>query len=277
MAPACDKPERSAASRLHRVARIRVLSGGCFALEVEGPILPTLPGQFYMLRTRERWPVLLPRPFSLYERGEDGLEGSFLIKAVGPGTQALRDLQVGEEVWVTGPMGGSFPLEGAAAADPVCVAGGIGLAPFWLWARHQQAAGRPKPRLLFGGRDATALAGMQDFEAMTRLHTATDDGSHGFHGLVTALMEDLIAKGEIAGAGETVYCCGPDPMMHAVAELAQRHGMKCYLSLETYMACGYGVCNGCTVEVRGERFGDWPYAKTCMQGPVFAAEELVGL
>ena len=76
-------------------------------------------------------------------------------------------------------------------------------------------------------------------------------------------------------AGETVFCCGPDPMMHAVARLCEARDLKCYLSLENYMACGYGVCNGCTVEVKGPRFEGWPYSKTCQQGPVFEASELV--
>ena len=95
-------------TRKHRVTRIRALSGGCFALEVEGPIPETRAGQFYMVRTARRWPVLLPRPFSLYGRGADGRSGSFLMKGIGPGTNALRDCVVGDEVWVTGAYSGSL-------------------------------------------------------------------------------------------------------------------------------------------------------------------------
>ncbi|HIE70920.1 MAG TPA: dihydroorotate dehydrogenase electron transfer subunit, partial [Planctomycetes bacterium] len=86
--------------------------------------------------------------------------------------------------------------------------------------------------------------------------------------------EDLLAKGEVKEGG-TVFCCGPDPMMLAVADLCEKRGLRCFLSLETYMACGYGVCNGCTVKVKGERFGGWPYSKTCIEGPVYEACELV--
>ena len=71
-----------------------------------------------------------------------------------------------------------------------------------------------------------------------------------------------------------IFCCGPDPMMHAVAKLCEARALRCFLSLETYMACGYGVCNGCTVEVQGERFKGWPYSRTCMEGPVYEACEL---
>jgi dihydroorotate dehydrogenase electron transfer subunit len=226
-------------SRLHQVTEVRMLSGGCFVLEVEGPIPETLAGQFYMLRTEHGWPVELLRPFSLYERSPDGESGSFLIKAVGPGTRALLDCAVGERVHVTGPHGQMFSED---IENPVCIAGGIGLAPFWLLAKRQLELGRAPIRLVFGG-------------------------------LVTEQLTALLADGLVA-KGDTVFCCGPDPMMHAVAGLCEAEGLRCFLSLETYMACGYGVCNGCTVEVKGERFGGWPYSKTCIEGPVYEACEL---
>lgn len=250
----------------------RELSGGCHVLEVDGPIAETLPGQFYMLQTVEGWPVMLPRPFSLYDRGDGGAWGSFLLRDVGPGTHALCTAPVGAELRVTGPLGRCFSGE---IEDPICVAGGIGLAPFLLLARQAVAAERKPVRLLFGGRSREMLAGIEDFEGIARVTAATDDGSFGHHGLVTSLMETMLADGRIR-EGETVFCCGPDPMMEAVAALCRDRGLVCYVSLETYMACGYGVCNGCTVEVCGERFGDWPYSKTCFDGPVYRADELVG-
>lgn len=256
-------------SRVHSLRRCRDLGGGSIALEVDGPIPATLPGQFYMLRTETRWPVQLPRPFSLYDRADDGSWGSFLIKPVGEGTRALAALRPGEGVVLNGPLGQPFPQD---VVDPVCVAGGVGLAPFLLLARQRQRAGKPV-RLLFGGRSRAALAGIDDFAGIARLHAATDDGSFGFRGMVTALLDDLIARGEVK-AGEVVFCCGPDPMMHAVASLCEKRGLRCFLSLETYMACGYGVCNGCTVKVQGPRFKGWPYSRTCIEGPVYEACEL---
>jgi dihydroorotate dehydrogenase electron transfer subunit len=254
---------------VHRLRRCRDLGGGSFAVEVDGPIPLTAPGQFYMLRTETRWPVQLPRPFSLYDRAPDGAWGSFLIKPVGEGTRALCALRPGDGVVLTGPLGRPFPRD---VVDPVCIAGGVGLAPFLLLAREQQANGRPL-RLLFGGRTRAALAGLDDFAGIAQVWTATDDGSHGFGGLVTTLLDDRIDKGEVP-AGATVFCCGPEPMMAAVAQLCERRHLRCFLSLETYMACGYGVCNGCTVAVQGDRFKGWPYSKTCTEGPVYEACEL---
>ncbi len=257
-------------TRPHPVRTVRDLGGDSFALELDGPIPATLSGQFYMLRTAERWPVLLPRPFSLYDRAADGSWGSFLLKAVGPGTRALVGLRQGELVHVTGPLGQPFPRE---VAEPVCIAGGVGLAPFLLLARQRRAANRSPLQLLFGGRTRAALAGIDDFAGIATVHASTDDGSFGLHGLVTQLLDDLLARGAVA-AGATVFCCGPDPMMHAVARLCEQRGLRCFLSLETYMACGYGVCNGCSVAVQGPRFKGWPYSKTCQEGPVYEACEL---
>jgi dihydroorotate dehydrogenase electron transfer subunit len=215
--------------------------------------------------------VLLPRPFSLYDRADDGSHCSFLVKAVGPGTRALVDLRPGEGIHLTGPLGRPFPDD---ATDPVCVAGGIGIAPFLLLARAARALGRAPVRLLFGGRTRSALAGIDDFAGLARVAAATDDGSFGCRGLVTALLAEQLASGRVR-AGETVFCCGPDPMMHAVAHLCAQRGLRCFLSLETYMGCGYGVCNGCSVAVQGPRFKGWPYSKTCVEGPVYEACELV--
>jgi dihydroorotate dehydrogenase electron transfer subunit len=257
-------------TRIHRVRAVRDLGGDCHALEVEGPVPATLPGQFFMLRTEQRWPVLLPRPFSLFDRAADGSHGAFLVKAVGPGTRALADQRPGDGVHLTGPLGRPFPEDVEA---PVCVAGGIGLAPFLLLARRWRELRRPPPRLVFGGRTRAALAGISEFSGLAQVHAATDDGSHGFRGLVTELLDDLLQR-SVVRAGETVFCCGPDRMMHAVAALCERRSLRCFLSLETYMACGYGVCNGCSVAVQGERFRGWPYSKTCQEGPVYEACEL---
>jgi dihydroorotate dehydrogenase electron transfer subunit len=257
-------------TRVHTLRHRRDLGGGSFALEVDGPILPTLPGQFYMLRTEERWPVQLPRPFSLYDRAADGSMGSFLVKPIGEGTRALCALRPGDGIVLNGPLGQPFPRD---IADPVCVAGGVGLAPFLLLAREATAQGR-RLRLLFGGRTRELLSGIDDFAGLAQVHASTDDGSFGFAGRVTALLEDLVQR-SVVKPGEVVFCCGPDPMMEAVAALCERLGLRCFLSLETYMACGYGVCNGCSVRVQGPRFKGWPYSRTCVEGPVYEACELV--
>lgn len=192
-------------TKLLRVRRVRDLGGDSFALEIDGPIPTTLPGQFFMLRTERHWPVLLPRPFSLFDRAADGSWGSFLIKVAGPGTKALVEQRTGEGVHVTGPLGRPFSDD---VLEPVCIAGGIGLAPFLSLARRYRELGRPLPRLLFGGRNQAALAGIEDFAGIARVFASTDDGSHGFHGLVTQLLDSLLVS-KVVQPGETVFLLRP--------------------------------------------------------------------
>ncbi|MCA8968763.1 MAG: dihydroorotate dehydrogenase electron transfer subunit [Planctomycetes bacterium] len=263
----------------------RDLGGGSFVLRVAGPFEGVQAGQFCMLRTPSDWPVLLPRPFSwfdVFEPGDAALRAgevtgaaTFLGKVVGPGTSRLARLEPGEDLIVTGPLGCAWPAVDAGAREPVCIAGGVGLAPFLLWAKQRRALGA-RVSILYGGATRHALAASGDFAAIDPdFHFATDDGSCGFHGNVLALYRDLVARGVLDGSAP-VYCCGPDPMMEAVAKDCRQRGVRCVVSLETYMACGFGVCNGCTVHVHDRgRFAGRHYVKSCTVGPVFDAEELV--
>ena len=262
-------------SRRHLVRSKEFLGEKDMILVLEGPFPRVFPGQFAMLSTKSSWPVLLPRPLSFFdvEPGEGGW-ASFLIKAIGPGTRALASAEMGAEVTVTGPLGRGFAQEDAA--EPVCIAGGVGLAPFLLLAKERRAKGLPPLKLLFGGANQAALVGQGAFaEGAVDWHISTDDGSGGFRGNVLQLYQSLLSEGQVSPSAP-VLCCGPDPMMAAVARFCEEKGTPCRVSLETVMACGYGVCNGCSVRVRGEgRFAGKVYARACVDGPVFAAGELL--
>ncbi len=257
-------------SKAYRVTRVRPLGGESFVLEVTGEFPAVRGGQFCMVRTLRDWPVLLSRPFSYFDVTDDG--ATLICKAIGPGTRRLAALDPGEEILVTGPLGLGFPA--AAEREPLCIAGGVGIAPFLLWTKERGAAGGGPVDVLFGGATAAAIVGQDDFCATARFHLATDDGSLGFCGNVLGLYDSLIASGTVDAAAP-IYCCGPEPMMKAVASRAAERGVACHVSLETYMACGYGVCNGCSVSVASAgRFVGKRYAKSCIAGPVFATEEL---
>jgi dihydroorotate dehydrogenase electron transfer subunit len=153
------------------------------------------------------------------------------------------------------------------------VAGGVGLAPFPLQVERALAAGVPREnvQLLFGARDA---GGLYDLEALRasgiELRLATEDGSVGHRGFVTELLAEELAR-EIP---RSYLVCGPDPMMAAARRLLARAGARAWFSLETYMGCGLGVCNGCIVPVTPSAMDGWPHAKACAHGPVFSIEEL---
>jgi dihydroorotate dehydrogenase electron transfer subunit len=196
---------------------------------------------------------------------------------VGKLTSRLAQYRPGQELEIWGPLGNGFP---ALPADHlVMVAGGIGQTPFLALAQEylgHKTYGDPPRRparagrvtLCYGARSGDLLAGVADFERLgVEVRTSTDDGAAGHHGLVTDLLAEVLRESR---AGVRVVCCGPEPMMHAVAKLTAAAGVPCQVSLETPMACGIGICFSCVARVRQGQ-GGWDYRRTCVEGPVFDA------
>ncbi len=238
-------------------------------LEFEGqiPSPPVLPGQFFMLRGRQAWPVLLGRPFSLASWKDQGRRLGFLVEEVGRGSRALAEMEPGREVLLWGPLGNAFP----PADGAVLVAGGVGLAPFLL---SLELGGKPW-KVFFGGRGAERLGPADLLDRDLPLETATDDGSAGFHGTVVDLLESRLSRERVPG-NTHLQVCGPLPMMAAVAAWAEREGIPCLVSLETHMGCGLGICAGCAVDLRpgpGEG-GEARRVLACKEGPVFRGRDL---
>jgi dihydroorotate dehydrogenase electron transfer subunit len=183
-----------------------------------------------------------------------GVRLEFMLEAVGPGTERLCELGPGDGLHVTGPLGLGFtgPADGQRA---LLCGGGVGTAPLAIWQDELLARGEPAPALL-GFRDAEHAPGA---ELLHNAHVATDDGSHGHHGLVT----DLLAAELAAGPPAVVYACGPPPMLEAVRALCEARGVSCQLALESGMACGFGACFGCVVPLRAGG-----YLRLCVDGPV---------
>jgi len=115
------------------------------------------------------------------------------------------------------------------------------------------------------------LAGVEDLErAGVEVRLSTDDGSTGHRGLVTDLVRPAVEGSSLACR---IVCCGPEPMMETTARIARELGVPCQVSLETPMACGIGICFSCVAKVR-DRSGGWDYRRTCVEGPVFDAEDI---
>jgi len=195
-----------------------------------GTIEPGVPGQFFMLHPPGH---VLPRPMSLC-LAEAG-ELCFLIDPIGPGTRTLCELEVGQSLHVLGPLGNGFDL---TVPRPLLVGGGIGVAPFPYASRVLGA-----PPAILGFRSA------HHAEAAALVPGAEVVLEPTF---VTALLPD---------DGGDVLACGPEPMLEAVRRLAPR----AQLAWEAPMACGYGACFGCVVEVDGS------LQRLCIAGPVLRA------
>jgi NAD(P)H-flavin reductase len=195
-----------------------------------GALDPGIPGQFFMLEAPGR---VLPRPMSLSlaPPGELG----FLFEPIGPGTHALAGLEPGDRIGVLGPLGNGFRLD---VARPLLVGGGIGVAPF----PYLSAALDGPPAVLGFRTDRHAEAA----ELVPNAEVVVEPT------LVTELLEPGYYD---------VLACGPEPMLAAVRGLAP----GAQLAWEAPMACGYGACYGCAVEIDGR------YERLCVEGPVLAA------
>ncbi|HET6202709.1 MAG TPA: dihydroorotate dehydrogenase electron transfer subunit [Planctomycetota bacterium] len=258
-----------------RVVSVEPIAPDCFRIGVEYPFPPdaVAPAQFFMLRRSDGEGPLLPRPFSL-ERLRDGVL-AFLVKVFGRGSRALAAVTPGASLDLTGPLGRGFPPV-REEEGVVMVAGGIGIAPFAHLVDHALAGGvKPESmRLVFGSSNAASLYALPLYESLgIRLVLSTDDGSRGFRGNAVACYAAELDARRI-DARTPVLACGPERMLHAFARLARPRALRAFVSVETFMACGVGICNGCSVPVDPARFGGWPYAKACREGPVFQVADL---
>jgi dihydroorotate dehydrogenase electron transfer subunit len=243
-----------------------------------------VPGQFLMLRLADCNDPLLGRPLALYDVSPDASGRPHFIDVVylvvGKMTRLLPEFRPGSRLEVWGPLGNGFPP--MPTEHLIMVAGGIGQTPFLSLAREYlglHAYGTPprhvaharKVTLCHGVRNRDYLAGVDDFRhAGVAVQLATNDGSLGHHGLVTELIRPLVER---SAWKCRLVCCGPEPMMAATAEIAAELELPCQLSLESPMACGIGICFSCVKKIRAAA-GGWDYRRTCVEGPIFEAEDV---
>ena len=213
-----------------------------------------LPGQFYMLRA-ERSSVLLGRPISVFHAEEkaDAIDVQFLILVKGRGTKELCALQAGDRVLMLGPVGNTFPVP--ETRKKLCIAGGgIGVAPVAAFAETL-----PPDSYDFFASFKSGSYGLEHIRPK-KLIITTDDGSEGVCGMLPAALTEDVLRARDYGA---VYACGPMPMLSYVKRIAESAGIPCYISMENRMACGMGVCLGCTIHTsEGNK-------RCCKDGPVF--------
>lgn len=218
------------------------------------------PGQFINIRVDEHFP-LLRRPFSVYNIEGDTISIAFNV--VGLGSTLLAKKKNGELLDVIGPCGNSFTefIDGEYDTA-VLIAGGIGIAPF------------PLLTTALSGKNIVTYLGGRSKEFLVTKHLrnvkiATDDGSAGFKGTVLELMKHDFSQTSYGIM--RFFTCGPSRMMKAVAEYAKEVNVKCYASLETSMACGIGICQGCNIETTE---GEKRYKLVCCEGTIFETQTI---
>jgi dihydroorotate dehydrogenase electron transfer subunit len=233
------------------------------------------PGQFVMVKATSNHDPLLRRPFSVFELLRDAtgrpLGISLLNKRIGVSTNLIYGARPGQRVDCLGPLGRPFSLIDAPG-EAWMVAGGVGLAPFAAMAETLVARG-VKTTLFYGARRSAELFYLDMFRDMgITLVITTEDGSAGERGRIVAPLDRQLAA-RPAAAPVMIYACGPEGMLAATAKTAARHGRPCQVSVERIMGCGMGGCYSCVVPMRGDD-GKFHHVRSCMAGPVLAADQI---
>jgi dihydroorotate dehydrogenase electron transfer subunit len=238
------------------------LNNEYFTLELSGnDTIPEMkPGQFAQVKVEGSPETFLRRPISIHDLNREKNSLKLLIQVAGKGTETLSRLKAGEYLNIIYPLGNSFSLP-QKGQKPLLAGGGCGIAPLLFMARYLNDHGL-KPDILLGFRNMDRIIEYEEYNELGEVFLATEDGSMGEKGLLT---DHPVLK---SVHYDMVYCCGPDPMMKAVASYCIERQITCEVSLENLMGCGIGACLCCVVDtVRGNLC-------TCTDGPVFNIKEL---
>lgn len=246
-----------------RVAEVDSFGNGYSLLKLS-PIGEEMPlimgGQFVNIQVNKSKNTFLRRPISVNFVDYEQQLLWLLVKDAGEGTHALCQAEVGETLNLLLPLGRGFSVPAQKEDSILLIGGGVGTAPMLYWGKILKDNGY-NPRFLLGGRKESDLLELDEFRQIGEVFVSTEDGSAGEQGFVTvhSVMQSKINK---------MYCCGPAPMMKAIAKIAAQKECECEVSLENKMACGLGACLCC---VEDSKEGN---VCVCTSGPVFNTKEL---
>lgn len=226
------------------------------------PLPEMLPGQFAELRVDGSPATFLRRPISINNVDRVKNEVWFLVQIVGEGTAHLALLKPGDLLNTVLPLGNTFTEPAEGEKRLLLVGGGVGTAPMLYLGFCLKERGC-QPEFLLGARSASDLLELDLFRKLGPVYLTTNDGSMGEEGFVT--QHSILSQVHY----DRIYCCGPKPMMQAVAKYAKTNKIECEVSLENMMACGVGACL-CCVENTQEG-----HVCVCKDGPVFNIEKLL--
>jgi len=248
------------------------IARGIWCMELEAPLVVDEilgPGQFINIAVSESWDLPLRRPMSIA-----GVNGSFLkiiYKIFGEGTLRLSKKKRGERINILGPLGNTFAVNNIENSYPVLVGGGVGISPI-LWIHRIFNKMGIKHDLILGA--VTSDEHFMEYEPGRRIFLTTDDGSKGEKGTVLPTLRRETKNHKIP----LIFACGPEPMLKAIHAFACETDIPCQMALESYMACGTGVCQGCVVEMKNRSPGKHSYHQTyslvCCDGPVYDSHDI---
>jgi dihydroorotate dehydrogenase electron transfer subunit len=262
------------ANRVVPLVRAERLAGPYVLLTFEHPEVAkeARAGQFVMIKAGTSAEPPLRRPFSILETNVGAGTFSLFLKAVGQGSRGLAALQPGGVAQCLGPLGRPF-VAPEADTEALMVAGGYGIAPFLMLSK-ELSLGSKGGRVFYGGRSIVDLQVRDPFATLgVPVVPATEDGTLGHKGRVTEPLEAYLDSNR--GRPVSLFACGPEAMLHAVARAALARGLPCQVSLDPWMGCGVGTCLGCVVRIQRAGEGRPKYRCACTEGPVFDASLVV--
>lgn len=251
------------------------LAKNYFRLRFEWPQLAkeSKPGQFIQVRISESFEPLLRRPFGIHRVSGGAVE--ILYQIVGQGTKMLSQKNTGDYLNVLGPLGNGFKISTPHTLNAtrcILVAGGMGVAPLTFLAekltKRKTKNEKGKTLVLIGAKTQNHILCADEFKRIgCEIKIATDDGSAGFKGYVSELLNKLLST--IDCWPSTIYACGPKPMLKEIQKICAAKKLSCQASFEENIACGLGACLGCAIKtMKG-------FKKVCFDGPVFEIKEVV--
>jgi len=217
------------------------------------------PGNFLMVKGTEYSPFLLPRPFSAGRIFKNKNIFEIFFQSIGKGTEYISKKKIGDKIQILGPLGNIFPLQ--TKKKIIMVAGGRGISPFLSLSKILFDKGK-KFNLIYGGKTVFDLK-LKDYLSKYKTTFITENGSFGEKGLAT----DYLPEGNYH-----VLCCGPDIMMKKIYFFYKNSNSDIYASLEERMACGIGICYGCTRQIKNNN--GYKPTRICQHGPVFNAKNI---
>lgn len=259
--------------------------------------LAAKPGQFINVKLDKVKFPLFRRPLSIFrcvKLAEKVLGLEVIYKVVGLGTKIMTDLRPGDELDIIGPLGHGFECK-PDNKNIVLLAGGIGAAALFMLGEEISPKAKDSDlnlHILLGATTKEELLLEAEFKTLAgKVAIATDNGAYGYHGLVTDMLQDRLCSGEIS-PDCTIYACGPEPMLKALAPLCKQYGITAQVSIERHMMCGIGACLSCVCKVdkkivplRREAQSsshvqftaeeEYGYALVCQEGPVFYLDEVI--
>lgn len=240
-----------------------------FSVQADEIVNTAKPGNFIEIRVNDDIEPFLRRPISIYNMDKEKGILEFIFQVKGKGTTILAKRNEGECIDIVGPLGfGTFKY--SSYENLAIIGGGIGVFPLYELAKNAKNENKNVNTYLgFRNKDLVVLEN-EFTQVSSQLTITTDDGSYSQKGFAIDFLKKDIEAGKI----DSIYACGPLPMLRAVRELALEKNIPCQISLEERMACGLGVCLGCAVKTAKSPKEAPEYWHVCKAGPVFQAKDV---